>query len=220
VRSGFVGKAFLANSGQRGIVGNGFLANSARGIATTVRSGFAGKALLANSGQRGIVGNGLLANWERGIVAMRYPIGMGGEAKTTKRERNRQAIRGLAKHAAALAGQRLAGQPLDVAILAKTLQKHVDAMDEADRLESARRDVVAQERRLEVVVRKALHDLRSLVTTLLGSSDAVLGDFGFAPHGKPGPKTAAVKAEAVRKSKETRTRRGTTGKRQRAKVKG
>lgn len=64
-----------------------------------------------------------------------------------------------------------------------------------------------------------LKALQALVKTQLGSTEAVLGDFGFTTGTRKKP-DETTKAEAVLKRAATRTARHTMGKRQKAKVKG
>ncbi len=62
-------------------------------------------------------------------------------------------------------------------------------------------------------------DLKTLVHSQLGSSESVLGDFGFSSPKRQTP-DEATKAAAVGKRAATRAARHTMGKRQKAGIKG
>ncbi len=101
------------------------------------------------------------------------------------------------------------------------LQALLDAQTATSLAYAAWRAQILRERALEKSRKGFVDGLEAAVRLLYGKKDtASLSDFGLEPAKKTGPKTADVKAAAAEKGGATRARRGTTGSRQKKKVKG
>ena len=131
----------------------------------------------------------------------------------------RQAIAGVEAHFASTPSLALDGTPTTPKELVATLQVAIDSIDRAATAEKAFHDAVAAQHAAITTGKARLAALRGLVTNQLGSTEAVLGDFGFTARKRQVP-TEATKAAAVAKRAATRTARHTMGKRQKSKVKG
>jgi hypothetical protein len=133
--------------------------------------------------------------------------------------KNRQAIGGMRKHFAGIPSIVLGGTPTTPADAIATLQGAIDAVDAAATAEKAFHDAVAVQHAAVAKGNALLKALKMLVHNQLGSSEAILGDFGFTRPTRQVPKEE-TKAAAVAKRAATRAARHTMGKRQKAKVKG
>jgi len=143
--------------------------------------------------------------------------------KNTNRDRtinnNRQAIGGIRKHFASVPTILLGGKPTAPNDAIATLQAAIDAIDAAVSAEQTFHGAVAAQHTAIATSNATLTELKTLVQSQLGSSDGVLGDFGFSSPKRQAP-TEATKAAAVAKRAATRTARQTMGSRQKAKIKG
>lgn len=133
--------------------------------------------------------------------------------------RLRQAIAGVEKHFASMPTLALAGAPVTPKDVVASLQGVIDAIDRTGVSSKAFHDAVTAQRAALAKGKALLKALKMLVQNQLGSSQAVLGDFGFQIPTRKTP-TEETKAAAVVKRAATRAARGTKGKRQKAQIKG
>jgi hypothetical protein len=131
----------------------------------------------------------------------------------------RQAMAGVLKHFAQAPTIVLDGASTQPAAVNATFQTAIDAVAKATAAEQAFHDAVAEQHAAIASAKASLAALQSLVKSQLGSTETVLGDFGFTTP-KPQTPSEATKAAAVVKRKATREARGTKGKRQKAAIKG
>src|SRR5258708_8978428 len=142
--------------------------------------------------------------------------------KTTRDKtinKNRQAIAGVQKHLANIPTLALGGTPTTPTDVIATLQGAIDAIDAAAAAEKVFHDAVAAQHAAIVKGNALLKVLKMLVHNQLGSTEGVLGDFGFTSPKRQTP-NEATKAAAVAKRAATRAVRHTMGVRQKAKIKG
>jgi hypothetical protein len=132
---------------------------------------------------------------------------------------HRQGIVGIRKHFAGVPTILLGGTPTTPNDATATLQGTIDAVDAADAAEQAFHGAVAAKNAAIAKGTGLLTDLKTLVKSQLGSSEGVLGDFGFSNPKRQTP-DEATKAGAVVKRAATREARHTMGKRQKAGIKG
>jgi hypothetical protein len=132
---------------------------------------------------------------------------------------HRQGIAGIRKHFASVPTILLGGTPTTPNDATATLQGTIDAVDAADAAEQAFHSAVAAQNAAIAKGTGLLTDLKTLVKSQLGSSEGVLGDFGFSNPKRQTP-DEATKAAAVVKRAATREARHTMGKRQKAGIKG
>jgi hypothetical protein len=132
---------------------------------------------------------------------------------------NRQAIAGVRKHLSGTTTIVLGGTPTTPADVIATLTGVIDGIDAAVAAEKAFHDAVATQHTVIAKGNALLKALKMLVHNQLGSTEGVLGDFGFTSPKRQTP-SEATKAAAVAKREATRKARHTMGKRQKASVKG
>lgn len=195
---------------------------------------FAGNRFPRNAGGGAFVGEGLLANADGGGLRGRVFLDearppadevassarMGGHSKTTKRERNRAFVSGLATMGPASASVVVGGKTFVLGALAKKLQAQIALLDAIAVADGKRRALIAEERALEAELRPLLVGLKGVVRNEVGEDAAKLARFALEPKKKTGPKTAEVKAASAVKAKATRKERKTMGRRQKARIKG
>jgi len=133
--------------------------------------------------------------------------------------KHRQAIAGIRKHFASAPTMVLGGTPTTPNDAIATLQGSIDAIDAASASEQAFHGAVAAQHAAIAKGSGLLTDLKTLVKSQLGSSEGVLGEFGFTTPSRQTP-DEATKAAAVAKRAATRAARHTLGKRQKLAVKG
>jgi hypothetical protein len=131
----------------------------------------------------------------------------------------RLAIAGIQKHFASVPTIVLGGQPTTPNAFVATLQGAIDAIGKAAAAETAFHDAVTAQNAALATGKASLKALHELVTSQLGSTAAILGDFGMTNPARQVP-TQEVKAAAVAKRAATRAARGTKGARQKAGIKG
>jgi hypothetical protein len=131
----------------------------------------------------------------------------------------RQAIAGVKKHFASSPVIVLDGASTTPDAVTAIFQTAIDAIDKSTVAEKAFHDAVAVHNTALATARATLRALTRLVTSQLGSTAAILGDFGIPVPTRQDP-TAATAAAAVGKREATRKARHTAGKRQKAKVTG
>jgi hypothetical protein len=132
---------------------------------------------------------------------------------------HRQAIAGIRKHFASAPSILLGGTSTTPNDAIATLQGSIDAIDAASASAQAFHGAVTAQHAAIAKGTGLLTDLKTLVKSQLGSSEGVLGDFGFTSPSRQTP-DEATKAAAVVKRAATRAARHTMGKRQKASVKG
>jgi hypothetical protein len=132
---------------------------------------------------------------------------------------HRQAIAGIRKHFASTPTLALGGTPTAPNDAIATLQGTMDAIDAATAAEQSFHQAVAAKQAAIAKGNGLLADLKTLVTSQLGRSAGVLGDFGFTTSSRQTP-NEATKAAAVAKRAATREARHTMGKRQKSAIKG
>jgi hypothetical protein len=133
--------------------------------------------------------------------------------------KHRQAIAGIRKHFASAPTIALGGTPTPPNDAIAALQGSIDAVDAASASAHAFHVAVAAQHAAIAKGSGLLTDLKTLVKSQLGSSEGVLGDFGFTSPNRQTP-DQATKAAAVAKRAATRAARHTMGKRQKLAVKG
>jgi hypothetical protein len=133
--------------------------------------------------------------------------------------KHRQAIAGIRKHFASAPTMVLGGTPTTPNDAIATLQGSIDAIDAASATAHAFHGAVAAQHAAIAKGSGLLTDLKTLVKSQLGSSEGVLGAFGFTSPSRQTP-DEATKAAAVAKRAATRAARHTMGKRQKLAVKG
>jgi len=99
------------------------------------------------------------------------------------------------------------------------LQKLLDSIRAVELAEGALHGAVSERRALELKHRALVNWIVDLAQTQYGDDAAALAAFALKPAGVPGPKTTTVKAASAEKARETRKQRGTTGPKQRRKLK-
>lgn len=131
----------------------------------------------------------------------------------------RQAIAGVIKHFASTPTLVLDGTPMTPTAVNATFQAAIDRIDAAATAERAFHDAVTAQKAAIAAANALLRALAMLVKNQLGSTAAILGDFGITLPTRQVP-TEATKAAAVLAREATRKARGTRGKRQKAGIKG
>jgi hypothetical protein len=136
-------------------------------------------------------------------------------SKTTKRNRARDAIRGLKSRFGPNDITRLGGKAMTRNEAIAFFQSHLDAIAAVDAATAALRVAVARERALDRQVLAFMPVLQSLVESRFERYPGAWGEFGLKLPKKPGPKTVKAKAEGARKAALTLAARGTTRRRRR-----
>jgi hypothetical protein len=113
----------------------------------------------------------------------------------------------------------LKGGTLTRDAVVEQIQKFIDAAEATKASRTAWLGTVQTERAVEAQLRPIRAAVRSIVAARFGTDGTQLTQFGFTPA-KHAKKTAATKAQAVVKSKATRTARGTKGSKQKKAIKG
>jgi hypothetical protein len=111
------------------------------------------------------------------------------------------------------------GASYPVADLIKSFQSLIDAITAEQPAQAAYKASVLAMRTAKANVGPVLQAYVEFLRALHGKDVSTLADYGLAPNKGKGNKTVQVKAAAVAKSAETRTLRGTRGKRQKADLK-
>jgi len=134
-----------------------------------------------------------------------------------QRIRYLQLVAGLTKHRDTLAHASIH----DVDALKATLQAQVAAIEDAATKLAAYRTSVLRLREGAKQAHDAAITVRRLALVVLGNKAVeALGAFGVVPDKKPGPKTLMGKVIGAEKSRRTRVKRHTMGKKQKKKIKG
>jgi hypothetical protein len=142
--------------------------------------------------------------------------------KTTRQGRLRKLLLGIDKHLGDVTSITLSGAVYTMVDLKKLIQSDIEASDASVQAKANHSSVVQLERNSHAKINPLVRLLKYFVITRYGDTqDAsnTLADFGLQPR-KSTKKTVATKAEAVGKTKATRTLRHTMGPKQKAKVKG
>jgi hypothetical protein len=144
---------------------------------------------------------------------------MKNKSKTKILNALRLGMAGVEKHFAQTPTIVLDGVSTTPKALTATFQGAIDAISKAAAAEQAFHDAVDVQSTAVASAETDLAALHSLVKSQLGTTAAILGDFGFTETKRQVP-TEAKKAAAVVKRAATRVARGTKGKRQKADIKG
>ena len=139
--------------------------------------------------------------------------------KDTIINRLRQAIAGIQQHFTGTTTIGLSGTPTPPTAAVATLQGAITAIDAAATAEQAFHTAVAAQNAAIEAANALLVLLLSAIKSQLGSTPAILGDFGFDAPKRTVP-TEAVKAAAVQKRAATRVARGTKGPKAKLAIKG
>jgi hypothetical protein len=143
---------------------------------------------------------------------------MGKKNKADKANRNRLMIGGLQKNYGPKDTVLVGGVPTPQPEIVATLQAEIDAGDRTASAEASYHKAVADEEAATAKADAVFLDLKHYFLVTLKNAPEKLKDYGLEPPTKKTP-TAATKAAAATKQRETRVLRGTKGKRQRAAVK-
>jgi|SRR5579883_748439 len=139
----------------------------------------------------------------------------------TRAARAGKLIAGLKKHFTDVnAKLTLANAPMSVGDLEKQLQLLIDNRSAVTDAQAAAKAKVEAERAAEPALVALMRAFTAFIRITFGSASDVLADFGLAPPKARTPMTAEQKAVAVERRKATRKARGTTGPKQKQKVKG
>jgi hypothetical protein len=141
--------------------------------------------------------------------------------KGARAERIRKIMAGLQKHFAS-ANLTLAGTSFTPSALQAFLQADVDANDASTLAREKWLTTVQSARETDAKTNPVVRAIESQVKAVYGEAQNagdILAEFGFSPR-KRVVMTADTKAAAAAKVRATRAKRGTMGKRQKAKVKG
>jgi hypothetical protein len=106
------------------------------------------------------------------------------------------------------------------ASLVQILQSLVDAMTAHDAAQAKAKDVLLAYREAMATVGPVLRAYRRFLVAMYGSATQTLADYGLKPPKAKAPQTSEQKAKAVAKLRATREARGTTSKKQKAKIHG
>ena len=120
-------------------------------------------------------------------------------SQTTKADRARSVLLGIEKRLAPLKSVTVRKKKRPVKQLAAVYTSYLDALDEVRRARGALAIAVRKERAAAKQVAALTRELKVIVQVFCGGGVDVLGDFGWAPPKKPGPKTVAAKFDGVSK---------------------
>ena len=129
-------------------------------------------------------------------------------SQTTKRWRTTRALEGVKTVFPGDGSLQIAGRAYTYAKLRELLQAQLDALDAIEAARSAYAYAVARERELAPRVNRVLVSLQLSLRGKHGADVALLGQFGFRPPRKPGPKTVASRRRVVEKGRATRAAKG------------
>lgn len=135
-------------------------------------------------------------------------------ARSTKRDRDQGALRGIRKHLADRERIVFAQVPYTPAELEAFFTQHLAAMDRVDALTRERSQAVAEERALEARLAPVHANLKRLAASILGEYSERMRDFGMEPAKVP-TMTPETKKRANEKRQATRRKRGVGGKKKR-----
>jgi hypothetical protein len=137
--------------------------------------------------------------------------------KNTVKAQIQGAIAGINKHLSSSTSLPLGGTAMTPQALVQLLQSCLDAIATTASATAQFHAATAAEKQLVTQVRALLLNLKSYVENLYGKASPTLSDFGIVRA--PTKPTVQVKAQAVDLQRQTRVKRGTMGKRQKAKLK-
>jgi hypothetical protein len=100
----------------------------------------------------------------------------------------------------------LKGQKYTMKQVVALFQSHLDALDEVNRARVVFRVAVGKETALAKRVKELAASVKRLVNARFGVNYEVLGDFGWTPPKKPGPKTSKAKLAGVKKREARRAK--------------
>ncbi len=140
--------------------------------------------------------------------------------KSSRSDRNRQAIAGLRKHYANGPSLAIDGVSYTPADIERILQDSIDAADATTAAAAAFHKAVAAEKAASAKGDPLYRGLRTLLIHQYKTAPNTLADFGITLQPKRQVPNAANVADAVVKRDATRKARHTMGKRQKADIKG
>jgi hypothetical protein len=103
--------------------------------------------------------------------------------------------------------------------IADQINAHIDAVTATDHARAVLGDLMKAEAEARRVSRASVIALREYARMMFGDRSQQCDKLGFAPR-QVSKRSAAAKVAAIKKSAATRKQRGTTGKRQKAKLNG
>jgi hypothetical protein len=118
-------------------------------------------------------------------------------SRTIRRVRALSLARGIEKRFLPRKLYRIAGTKRSRAVLLAILAAYQEALQRTDAAHIALHAAVAAEKAAERRVAKLTRELQVAVRSLFGDDRVVLGDFGWRPPRKPGPKTVEAKFQGV-----------------------
>jgi hypothetical protein len=140
-------------------------------------------------------------------------------AKSTKVVRDRSMLAGLKKHSDLLNRAIVGGILKSPAAVAARFQAHLDALDDVAAKQTAWREALSNEERLEKEIKEVMRTLDLQLTGVYGADSPTLRDFGIAP--RKNVKISVEKmVQTVAKRNATRKTRHTMGKKQKKAIKG
>lgn len=143
-------------------------------------------------------------------------------SKISRAARITAVVAGIQKHFLSQASLQLGNTSFSPAALIALLQADINLSNKATASRAQLTTDVEAAKQSHQTVDPLLRFINALVISQFGdteSSASTLADFGMSPRKVP-VKSAAVKAEAVVKLRATREARGTTGPKQRSRIKG
>ena len=132
-------------------------------------------------------------------------------SQTTKADRARSVLQGIEKRLTPLKSVKVRRKKRSVKELAAVYTAYLDALDEVRRARSVLALAVRKERAAARGVAALTPELKLIVRVICGGGVDVLGDFGWAPPKKPGPRTVAAKFDGVSKRAAGREANGRRG---------
>jgi hypothetical protein len=119
-------------------------------------------------------------------------------SKTTRRARASRLALGIEKHLVSGKTYLIKGERFTRASLLALLAEYGEAQRRTDAARAALRGAVAAEALLDGRVDRLVQDMRLFILTTYGKKNlAMLGDFGWDPPRKRGPKTVEGKLQGV-----------------------
>jgi hypothetical protein len=140
--------------------------------------------------------------------------------KSTRSDRNRQAIAGIKQNLAGTPAVIIGGVSYAPADIEAALQASIDATDATTAATAAFHQAVAAEKAAHAKGDALYRGLSSVLKNQYGSTADTLAQYGISLPPQRQTPSAATAAEAVAKRAATRVARHTMGKRQKAGIKG
>jgi hypothetical protein len=141
---------------------------------------------------------------------------MDPRSKTARESQLSNMVKAIGTQLSDVTSMIMHGKEYTPASLKALLQEELDAMAKTRQATAARTDAVRRERVLTARNKPVLDAFHDYLVARHGAESVTLKTFSFSPRRK-GKKTVEVKAKAAEKAKETRTKLGTLGPKQRKK---